>query len=83
MSAAVPRRQAETTPVTIPNTIEKNVPSATIGTVFLIGSQSTERTGSSRAERAPHVPVREVAEVEPVLLPLRLVEPELAPLVRP
>ena len=66
----------------IPRTIEKSVPSATIGSVFLIGSQSAVADRLLRAQRAAQVAVREVAEVEPVLLPLRLVEPELLALVR-
>ena len=33
-STSVPRRQAATTPVMRPNTIEKNVPSSSIGSVF-------------------------------------------------
>jgi hypothetical protein len=52
LSVHVPRRHAAITPVMIPSTIEKIVPSATIGIVFFSGSQSVCQTGSwVRSER--------------------------------
>ena len=42
---ACPRRQAATTPVIRPKTIEKSVPSRSIGSVFLSGCQSCGSTG--------------------------------------
>ena len=51
------------------------------GRVFLIGSHSTLVTGSSVRNERPRFPWREIAEVDLVLLPLRLVEAELAALV--
>ena len=44
-STSVPRRQAATTPVIRPKTIENNVPSRSIGNVFLSGCQSCGSTG--------------------------------------
>ena len=71
------RRQAEITPASVPKTIAKSVPSAIIGSVFLIGSQSSLLTGFSVRSDLPRSPWSEAGDVEPVLLPLRLVEAEL------
>ena len=68
MSTAVSRRQAETTPVIVPNTIANSVPSAIIGSVFLSGSQSSLLTGLLSSERLAQVAVEEARDVEAVLL---------------
>jgi hypothetical protein len=81
LSAAVPRRHAAITPVTTPKTIAKKVPSATIRDGVLDRLPEHGPHGLLRPQRTSHVPLREVAEVDLVLLPLRLVEPECLPLV--
>ena len=80
MSANVPRRHAATTPTSVPKTIAKSVPSAIIGSEFLIGSTSSPRTGFSDGTDLPRSPRARIGEVEPVLHPLRLVEAEVAAL---
>ena len=55
-SSRVPRRQAATTPVTRPRTIEKNVPSSSIGIVFASGSQSCGSTGWRFSNERPKSP---------------------------
>ena len=56
VSTAVPRRQAASTPVSVPITIENTVPSSTIGIVFSIADSRLLETGWSFANETPRLP---------------------------
>ena len=59
--------------------IANSVPSSTIGIVFDERRAQVVRDGLLVRERDAQVPVRELLQVDDVLLELRLVEAELAP----
>ncbi len=55
-SVAVPRRQAEMTPVSVPRMIAKSVPSSTIGIVFFSAVVRLDETGCWFANEIPRFP---------------------------
>ena len=55
-SSSVPRRQAEITPVSMPITMEKAVPSETIGMVFQRAWRRFVQTGTWLANETPMFP---------------------------
>ncbi len=76
-STGVPRRQAATTPVSVPITIEKIVPSSTIGSVLMSAVRRFARHRLLVRERHAEIAAHELLQVDDVLLALGLVEPEL------